>query len=208
MQIVWASFVCAMTVVCGVLLVANGWMPALKGGPVLGPSEVLGGSTERGGIFDLQASIDPGRWKAIVIHHSGSAGGDAAQIDRLHRGWGLDGLGYHFVIGNGNGMADGGLHMGYRWVDQHAGLHVIGPDREWHNRNSIAICLIGNGNARPFTTKQMQVLRDLVRELQERFSIPADRVLLHRNLAAEVSSPGAYFAEAEFRSRLLSITSQ
>ncbi|MBM4054820.1 MAG: hypothetical protein FJ264_09150 [Planctomycetes bacterium] len=44
-------------------------------------------------------------WKYIVIHHSASESGCAAEFDKFHREkrhW-ENGLGYHFVIGNGNG---------------------------------------------------------------------------------------------------------
>lgn len=208
-----------MTILCGGLLVANGSMPALRGGPMLGPSEVLAaGPAEAGGfagafagvfagVFQFSDDVYPAAWKAIVIHHSGTAAGDADQIDRRHRNWGLDGLGYHFVIGNGSGMDDGAVHLGYRWREQVSGQHVIGPDRDRFNAEAIGICLIGNGNARPFTPAQMQMLRDLVRQLQIQYQIPAKDVTLHRDLSAEVTSPGVYFADAEFRAGLASIVS-
>ena len=41
---------------------------------------------------------------------------------------GLKGLGYHFVIGNGRGISDGELYVGYRWLDQLAGAHAAGAN--------------------------------------------------------------------------------
>jgi len=41
-------------------------------------------------------------WRYIVIHHMASSRGSAGIIHRLHRKRGYDGLGYHFVIGNGS----------------------------------------------------------------------------------------------------------
>ena len=46
-------------------------------------------------------------WRYIVIHHSATASGNAAEFDREHRARGWDGLGYHFVIDNGVGGPDG-----------------------------------------------------------------------------------------------------
>ena len=50
------------------------------------------------------------QWKYVVIHHSASGTGNAETFDKLHRekrGW-VNGLGYDFVIGNGNGSGNGG----------------------------------------------------------------------------------------------------
>ena len=44
-------------------------------------------------------------WRYIVLHHSASASGNYDQIDGEHRKiLGIDGCGYHFVIGNGIGQ--------------------------------------------------------------------------------------------------------
>ena len=44
-------------------------------------------------------------WKYIVLHHSAHPSGSYDQIDGEHRKvLGYDGCGYHFVIGNGNGI--------------------------------------------------------------------------------------------------------
>ncbi len=50
-----------------------------------------------------KAAAAPGRWTQIVVHHTGTAAGTPAAIDRNHREvrkW-ENGLGYHFLIGNG-----------------------------------------------------------------------------------------------------------
>ncbi|HHT9113865.1 MAG TPA: hypothetical protein ACFYD0_11140, partial [Candidatus Wunengus sp. YC65] len=52
-------------------------------------------------------------WRYIVVHHSATSSGNAAEFDKYHRrkkGW-ENGLGYHFVIGNGNGTPDGKIEI-------------------------------------------------------------------------------------------------
>lgn len=202
-KVVWAAFVSAMTVAGGVFLLADGTLRSVSGAPMLGPGIAIERPTTTG-LFELPAALDEDRWEAIVIHHSGSPAGDAETLDRMHQSFGLEGLGYHFVIGNGDGMGDGVIHVGYRWTDQKPGAHVIGSAdvSEWYNRRSIGICLIGNGEARGFTERQMRSLARLVQDLQGRFDIPAERVVLHRDLG-NVRSPGRYFPEATFREQLL-----
>lgn len=150
-----------------------------------------------------EAPLDTERWRGIVVHHLGMPAGDAEYVHRLHLGYGYQGLGYHFLIGNGNGLGDGVVQVGYRWHQQLPGAHVIGPAGEEHNRHSIGICLIGNGDRRPFTDKQMASLTALVQQLQSRLDLPADAIRLHRELVTGVSSPGELFAAARFHDALL-----
>jgi hypothetical protein len=183
------------------LLLTDESMQAVRGAPMLGPGATLEGEAARA-LFETSASIQPSRWQSIVIHHSGSPAGDAETLNRQHITYGLDGLGYHFVIGNGSGMGDGIIHIGYRWRRQLPGAHALGDNAEWFNRNAIAICLIGNGDNRAFTDRQVESLVRLVRDLQSRLLIPAERVVLHREIAP-VRSPGRNFDEAGFRGRLI-----
>jgi hypothetical protein len=153
-------------------------------------------------VFRIEADLDHARWTGIVIHHLGLPAGDAERVHRLHLGYGYQGLGYHFLIGNGSGLADGIVHVGYRWNEQLPGAHVVGAGDE-HNQSSIGICLIGNGDRRPFTEKQMRSLVSLVRRLQRELDIPADHVHLHRDLTPSVTSPGRFFPLASLREQLL-----
>ncbi len=147
-----------------------------------------------------------GRWNTIVIHHLGQPGGSPEFLDRSHRNSGLSGLGYHFLIGNGNGFGDGNVHVGYRWLDQLAGARPFGVDISQWNDGTVSICLVGNGNRRPFTEQQMIHLSHLVQRLQQDLLIPANRVLLAQEIGSNATSPGKYFAEAQFRSQLLDIS--
>ncbi|KKO18072.1 MAG: N-acetylmuramoyl-L-alanine amidase [Candidatus Brocadia fulgida] len=96
-------------------------------------------------------------WRYIVIHHSASASGSAAQFDKYHREkrrW-ENGLGYHFVIGNGNGAPDGKIEIGNRWISQIDGAHAGVQE---YNHYGIGICLVGNFNESYPTAAQMASL--------------------------------------------------
>jgi N-acetyl-anhydromuramyl-L-alanine amidase AmpD len=153
-------------------------------------------------ISNTRVPVTHGQWTGILIHHSDQPAGDAQSLHRRHLEYGLSGLGYHFVIGNGNGMGDGVIHVGYRWTDQLAGAHAArGADQ--HNLHSIGICLIGNGDRRPFSDRQMRQLVNLVQRLQREHGIPASAVKLHREVAPGITSPGRFFAAGPLREQLL-----
>ncbi|MCA9292050.1 MAG: N-acetylmuramoyl-L-alanine amidase [Phycisphaerales bacterium] len=198
-HIIWLSFIAAMTIVTGLLAIGDGDSP---GGFPATRTGLLSSGLAPDVIFDIDAPIDSSRWDGIVVHHSASPAGDAKSLDRLHRGYGYDGLGYHFLIGNGNGLGDGTVHVGYRWNEQKAGAHTAGRDAARYNERMIGICLIGNGDQRPFTQDQIAELISLVQRLQKRFDIAADQVYLHRDLAP-VSSPGRFFPAATLREQLV-----
>jgi hypothetical protein len=86
-------------------------------------------------------------WDSIVIHHTATSQGDVASIHETHvkrkdgAGNNWLGIGYHFVIGNGNGMGDGEIEPTFRWREQMHGAHA--GDKQ-HNQHGIGICLVGN----------------------------------------------------------------
>lgn len=182
-----------MTAVGGLLLGLD-WKPAPRmDGLSLSP---LAAATTGGSAADpllrTRRPMDVARWQAIVIHHSGSVVGSPASISREHEDQGIKGLGHHFVIGNGQGMDDGQLHIGYRWLDQLPGAHASGPNGDWFNLQSISICLVGDGERRTFTPAQINRLRELVSVLCREMDIPRDRVYLHSQIAP-VTDPGRLF---------------
>ena len=154
-------------------------------------------------IFQTSVPLDRQRWTGVVIHHLGEPAGDADSVQRKHLALGLNGLGYHFLIGNGNGLGDGVIHVGYRWTEQLPGAHVQGKQGSQQNQHSIGICLVGNGDRRPFTDRQMEQLVRLVQRLQNELDIDGRNVHLHRDLFSQTSSPGRFFTEAWFEQQLL-----
>lgn len=156
--------------------------------PLMRPSGPMGLES----VLSTRQAVEPGRWTAIVIHHSGTPAESPESLDAMHRSASLAGLGYHFVIGNGRRMGDGEVHLGYRWLDQLPGAHVAGPSGPGLNRESIGICLVGDGDRREFTPMQMARLIELVNLLAGELGIESSRVFLHRDVA-ETTSPGRLF---------------
>lgn len=216
---VWSLFAGAMTAVGGLLLLLDGAAPQPVMASMTTTSAIARGTraVQPESVLPTGANLDRSRWRSIVIHHSGLPAGSGATIERHQQSAGLSGLGYHFVIGNGHGMSDGEVQVGYRWTSQLAGAHVVQRPRSEAqgarrvalgpngladlNEHSIGICLIGNGDRTPFTPRQIREVISLVRALQRELGIPATEVYLHRDLA-DVSSPGERFPAAEFESRL------
>ena len=138
-------------------------------------------------------------WKYIVLHHTASDSGSVDSIDQTHRqrtdssGIPWRGIGYHFVIGNGDGMADGEVQPTFRWMDQSAGAHA--GDLEY-NSYGIGICLVGNFDNQPPTASQLAAARKLVAELKAAFDIDSTAVLRHGDVKA-TECPGRFFPHDE-----------
>jgi N-acetylmuramoyl-L-alanine amidase len=139
-------------------------------------------------------------WKYIVIHHSASDSGNAASIGKYHkeqRGW-VNGLGYDFLIGNGNGSKDGQIEVGNRWNRQIDGAHAGNPE---YNKHGIGICLIGNFDNDHPTNQQISSLLYLINYLQKRCNIHKDNVIMHKTFRKTVC-PGEHFPYYKLMARL------
>lgn len=102
-----------------------------------------------------------GDWRTITLHHSATRYGNAKVFDRSHRSRGMGGLFYHFLIGNGNGLGDGKIEVGWRWKQQ----------REVNRPKDIQICLVGNFMKQQVTDKQYDSMKKLVTALEKRYGI-------------------------------------
>jgi len=145
-------------------------------------------------------AADPRAWRYIVIHHSHTDRGNAAIFGRYHlnvRGW-ENGLGYHFVIGNGTDSGDGEVEVGPRWTKQLQGAHA----GVWlYNQFGIGVCLVGDFEKTKPTEKQIKALLELVGYLQAAYKIPQENILRHGDVK-NTKCPGKNFPfEALFRKR-------
>jgi hypothetical protein len=144
-------------------------------------------------------------WSAIILHHSATDEGNAALFDKWHReknGW--EGVGYHFVIGNGTTSGDGEVEPTYRWRGQLTGAHTGGTAGNWANVEGIGICLVGDFNQCLPTRQQMNSLIQLIRFLQQRYHIPKSRIYGHGTTpgAHATECPGSRFPMSQLKAAL------
>lgn len=155
---------------------------------------------EAGGTGFLWPPAAPLRqWKYIVLHHTAATTGSVASIDAAHRqrtdseGHNWRGIGYHFVIGNGQGMGDGQVEPTFRWQEQSSGAHAgVGE----YNEFGIGVCLVGNFEEAPPTPAQVAAVKRLVAALKGRCGIGTGGVLRHGEIKA-TECPGALFPHAD-----------
>jgi LysM repeat protein len=144
-------------------------------------------------------NLDRRRWKHIILHHSATAEGNAAIFDRYHRVQRhmVNGLAYHFIIGNGSDSPDGRIEIGDRWSRQIQGGHVRSLA---YNDNSIGICMVGDFEKSRPTPKQLEAGLELVGFLKRTLLGDRPKVLLHRELRGEHTlCPGRHFPTTRFR---------
>lgn len=128
---------------------------------------------------DPWAVSKPRAWRYIVIHHSATDNGNAADFDAHHRRRGWDGLGYHFVIDNGRGGPDGRVEVGSRWRLQKAGAHTGGTPRNEYNESGIGICLVGDFTCGMPSEAQLASLHRLVSYLVAHYDIRPENIIGH-----------------------------
>ena len=155
----------------------------------------------RGGLPAAWRPVDNARsWRFVVLHHTATKSGSVSSIDRAHRqrvanGRHWLGIGYHFLIGNGQGMPDGQVEPTFRWTRQIEGAHAGVDD---YNRYGIGIALVGNFEKHPPTMAQLAAARQLVSALRTEYAITADRVVGHGDVKA-TACPGRFFSVSAIR---------
>jgi len=102
-------------------------------------------------------TLQPDAVRYLVVHCSATPNNEnltAADIHKMHLGFGWHGIGYHYVIGR-----DGTLEQGRPeyWI----GAHVFG-----FNPESLGVCLIGRDH---FNEAQFETLAKLLRSWRERY---------------------------------------
>ena len=176
--------------------------------PVLEPMEPVHREPSRqpSGSAGRSSAIwrPPGReraWRFIVLHHSATPTGSAAEFDRLHRARGWDELGYHFVIDNGYGGPNGLVEIGSRWYKQKHGAHCKVAHHPEYNDYGVGICLVGNfDNTRP-TAAQVASCARLVRYVKDRYAIPTRHIYGHKQLKP-THCPGYNFPYSDIFRRI------
>jgi len=134
-------------------------------------------------------------WEFVVIHHSGTASGSVESIHREHQirkdrsgnPW-MD-IGYHFVIGNGTGMADGQISPTFRWKQQIHGAHSGSLQ---HNDRGIGVCLIGNFEESCPSPAQLEAVTELITLMARRYQIASTKIVGHKSVRA-TACPGRHF---------------
>lgn len=143
-----------------------------------------------------QAHVRRGRWKYIVVHNSGSRVGNARIFDVYHRRVRhmVNGLAYHFVIGNGHGSGNGQIEVGHRWTAQLNGGHVAS---DYLNDIALGICLVGDYNRDVPTKAQIIALNELITYLRYRVGRVQGKesiVKAHKEINPRPTDcPGRYF---------------
>lgn len=140
-------------------------------------------------------------WKYIVLHHTAS---EKANVESIHEehlkrkdasGNPWLGIGYHFVIGNGNGMPDGEIEPTFRWRQQLQGAHAGSTDPAY-NQQGIGVCLVGNFENHAPTAAQLTAMKKLVRVLKTNYRVASKNVIGHRDVRA-TECPGKLFPMQE-----------
>lgn len=138
-------------------------------------------------------------WRYVVLHHTASTSGSVDTIDAEHQkrtdadGNPWRGIGYHFVIGNGSGMADGAIEPTFRWREQSSGAHAGVAE---FNEYGIGVCLVGNFDESPPSPRQVAAARRLVAALKGACGIDTAAVVRHGDLKA-TACPGKLFPHEE-----------
>ena len=147
------------------------------------------------------ANVSETAWQYIVVHHSATESGSVESIhqDHLQRkdadGNPWLGIGYHFVIGNGNGMPDGMVEATFRWKEQIHGAH---SGDALYNARGIGICVIGDLEKNPPSQAQIKSLKQLVNVLATRHRITPERLIGHAAVKP-TACPGKHFPLNEIR---------
>lgn len=145
----------------------------------------------------IKTFADPREWRYIIIHHSWTTDGFAADWDAIRRyhkesnGW--RDIGYHFGIESVKGELVYQIGRPLSWE----GAHTIG-----RNKDGIGICVVGNFDPAAPSDAQMWLLTSLCRELMHTYKIPIANVLPH--WAYEYKScPGKSFNVVKLRDLIM-----
>jgi hypothetical protein len=150
-------------------------------------------------VFETKVPPARDRWAYVFVHHSNTPAGSALTLAQRNS----SGLGDHFVIGNGDGCADGEIQIGQRWNNQLSATPPAGATNI--DPKCISICLVGDFDHTVPTPTQLKRLAQLIETIQSRLQIPAERVMLVTQPGVGGAGIGKYFPTAAFREQLLAV---
>lgn len=145
-------------------------------------------------IFETARPVAKNQWKFIYVHHSGTTSGNAITL-----GQATQGIGDHFLIGNGDGAIDGEIQIGQRWNQQERARPPVGA--QFKDDTCVSICLVGDFDQTVPTPTQLRRLGQLVGALRDQLQIDGENVVL----IDQPKSPagiGRYFPVGAFRQQL------
>ena len=142
------------------------------------------------------------RWKYIVVHHSGGNFGTIPFLQKVHAERQpldpIDAIPYHYVIGNGNGIAMGEIKSDFRKKYDLWGSH-LSSNNSYRNFLGLGICMIGNFEKKQVPKQQYQALVGLVKKLMRDYEIPVENVSGHGLIRGESTlCPGRHFPMQQF----------
>ena len=133
----------------------------------------------------------------IILHHSLTKDTKTVSwgaIRRYHKSLGWRDIGYHYGIEMINNSPE--ILLG-RFEGQ------IGAHTRGYNQESIGICLVGNYDKIKVPLDKWNLLLKLVRNIKQRYNIPIDKIIGHREVASYKSCPGNLFDLDKFRRDLV-----
>lgn len=119
----------------------------------------------------------------LIIHQSATLREQTTfeKIKKFHLYQGMGNIAYHYFI-ESNGRTRKGRN------ESTAGTHTKASNM---NTKSLGICLAGDFNKENPTKEQLQALERLIVQLIEKFSIPINNILGHREVPGSVTEcPG------------------
>ncbi len=122
----------------------------------------------------------------IIVHHTSRNNDFPFFIKMRHiylRGW--ENIGYHYLIGNKRPFTiNGKLYVGR--PEAFEGAHAIG-----YNKESLAVCLIGDFDKVSPSSKQMKALVCFLKKKIKQYNIPIESILAHNELSTTTKTcPG------------------
>lgn len=146
--------------------------------------------------------VTPNRWRYVITHHSAIDRGNAESYGAYHKRRGMvNGLAYHFVIGNGRDSGDGQVEIGSRWLEQLDGGHV---KTDKYNKIGIGICMVGNFQEHPPSEAQLRALYELGDFLGQNVGNIKLKYSVHKEIDGPKHTvcPGRHFPLTQYHRRL------